>query len=116
MCFESLRSNPSFLLPLVVVALSGPGGSTFRSFDALSGDLIAEIRLHHPEAGLLFEPPDVGTSIVFVGGSLSDAYVLTNGHVLRRIDTLKGEVKWEWRSVDMRCVEYQYYMCTYIAY
>ena len=80
--------------------MSGPGGSTFRSFDALTGELVAERRLHHPGVRLLLETPDVGTGIVFASDVSNDVYVLTNGHVLRRLDALSGEVKWEWRSVD----------------
>ncbi|EJD05202.1 DUF1620-domain-containing protein [Fomitiporia mediterranea MF3/22] len=89
-----------------VVSLSGPGGSTFRAFDTTTGDLLAERRLHAPEAGHLFEPVDVGVHLVFADAnatkpdSSSDVFALTNGYTVRRIDAATGRVKWEWASGD----------------
>lgn len=88
--------------------LSGPGGSTFRTFDVTTGDLIAEKCLHIPASGTLFEPADVGAHLTFSAPSDSgtesedaiDALTLTNGHTVRRVDVATGNAKWEWASPD----------------
>lgn len=86
---------------LVVVALSGPGGASLRTFDIQSGDLIAERRQHVPSSGLLFHPSDLGAHIVFADQKdATDTYVLTNGHVIRRVDSLSGHAKWEWSAPE----------------
>ena len=122
-CFRGERSNNSlqekqrrlvshprsksfltqFFAHAVVAALSGPGGSTLRVFEALSGHLLLEKRLHTHETGTLFEPSDLGASIAFVPSS-SQLLVLTNGHTLRSIDGMTGETKWSWTSEDQRSV------------
>jgi ER membrane protein complex subunit 1 len=89
---------------VVVASLSGPGGSTLRTFDSLAGHLLLEKRLHSPETGRLFEPSDLGVSIAFVPNS-SQLLVLTNGHTLRSIDGKTGEIKWSWTSEDQRFVD-----------
>ena len=94
----------------VVLALSGPGGATVRTFDTQSGDLIAERQQHVPASGLLFQPSDLGAHITFVEKNdttlapTTDAYVLTNGHVIRRIDSMSGNTRWEWAAPDKVCV------------
>lgn len=92
-----------------IASLSGPGGSTFRSFDVASGDLLSERRLHSPRNGQLFEPTDIGVHLAFVDGgsteiSSSDVLALTNGRTVRRIDVASGKVKWEWSSGDKSLV------------
>ena len=94
-----------------IASLSGPGGSTFRSFDVASGDLLSERRLHSPRNGQLFEPTDIGVHLAFVDGgststkiSSSDVLALTNGRTVRRIDVASGKVKWEWSSEDKSLV------------
>ncbi|TDL26922.1 DUF1620-domain-containing protein [Rickenella mellea] len=90
----------------IVVSLSGPGGSTFRSFDALTGQLISEKRLHRPDTGRLFEPANLGSHVAFpalkddTGRKSTDVFVLTNGCELRRIDAMTGEVKWTWSATE----------------
>ncbi|KAI0758760.1 hypothetical protein C8Q74DRAFT_1299849 [Fomes fomentarius] len=85
----------------LVATLSGTGGAHFRLLDSSSGHLILEQRLHDPQGGRLQEPQSLGVSIAFSdeekGG---DVYVLTNGHVLRRIDRHTGEVRWGWTAPD----------------
>jgi hypothetical protein len=84
----------------VVVSLSGPGGATLRSFDALTGQLLVERRLRTPE---LANPSDLGTDLAFVHDSSdihSDVFVLTNGHTVLRLDGLSGKTKWSWTSPD----------------
>lgn len=91
----------------VVTALSGPGGATLRSFDALTGDLILEKRLHHPHAGILSEPSDLRVDMAFKDVSHSaypDLFVLTNGNTLHHLAGRNGEVKWTWLSPDQRYV------------
>ncbi|OBZ74558.1 ER membrane protein complex subunit 1 [Grifola frondosa] len=85
----------------VVAAMSGPGGATLRVFDVMAGHLLLEKRLHTLESGRLFEPSTLGTAIEF-GSSTSknDMFVLTNGHILRRIDGSTGEIRWGWTSPD----------------
>ncbi|KII83787.1 hypothetical protein PLICRDRAFT_147866 [Plicaturopsis crispa FD-325 SS-3] len=85
----------------VVAALSGPGGATLRTFDSLTGDLLLEQRLHSIESGLLMEPADLGTAVAFATeGSSTFIFVLTNGHTLRKVDAVTGELKWSWSASD----------------
>ena len=94
----------------VVAALSGPGGSYLRLFDFLSGQLLSEQRLHSPEAGRLFEPAFLGVDITFGDriaveqnqSSKNDVFVLTNGHIIRCIDTGTGKAKWDWIAPDQK--------------
>ena len=87
-------------LSIVVAAVSGSGGATLRLLDTNTGDLLAERRLHKPEAGRLFEPETLGTTIVFDGEG--DLYILSNANIVRRIDGKTGEVKWGWSAPDQR--------------
>ena len=87
-----------------VVALSGPGGAVFRTFDSSTGDLLVEDRLHEPLEGHLSEPVDLGSRLIFarsVDGTLEkDVYTLTNGRTLHRLDALTGQAKWKWSSEE----------------
>jgi hypothetical protein len=93
---------------IVIATLSGPGGSTLRTFNVLTGHLLLEKRLHAPHTGTLFEPGDLGLGIAFVPSSTPNEseqlLVLTSGHTLRRVDARTGEVVWSWTSEDQRYV------------
>ncbi|KAF8809912.1 DUF1620-domain-containing protein [Phlegmacium glaucopus] len=82
-----------------VATLSGPGGSTLRTFDALTGQLLVEKRLHLPEIGILSEPAFIGKHVIFSPGS-TDIYVLSNGYTVTCINGKTGDVKWSWSSPD----------------
>ena len=82
----------------MVASVSGTGGSTVRIFDVSTGNLLHEKHLHTPEAGRLLEPDNTGIALAF--NSSSDLYTLTNGHTVRRIDAVTGEVLWGWTSAD----------------
>lgn len=101
--FQNPGANVKYV-SIVVAVLSGPGGATLRTFDALTGGLVIEKRLHEPALGKLFEPADLGSQIAFPskadGPSKDDAYILTDGHALRSIDCLTGQLKWQWLSED----------------
>ncbi|KAI0743061.1 hypothetical protein C8Q80DRAFT_1192304 [Daedaleopsis nitida] len=85
----------------VVAALSGPGGAHLRLFDSHHGHLLLEKRLHDPEAGRLQEPASLGVALTFgTEEKDKDIYVLTNGHILRRIDPHTGDVRWGWTAPD----------------
>ena len=89
-----------------MAALSGPGGATLRSFDALTGHLLLEKRLHNPDLGHLSEPNYFGTFIAFVQssnrGPYADIFALTNGQTVQLIDGSTGAVKWRWTSPSQR--------------
>ncbi|KAJ7588211.1 hypothetical protein C8J56DRAFT_1164789 [Mycena floridula] len=80
----------------VVTALSGPGGSTLRTFDVLTGDLILEKRLRAPETAIISEPGAIRVAVAHQG---SDLFVLTNGDTVNHLSS-SGEVKWKWTSPD----------------
>lgn len=95
----------------MVSVLSGPGGSTLRTFDVTNGHLLLEKRLHQPAAGRLFQPVDLGVHIAFANrpnlttwSTSEDVFVLTDGYTVRRIDSMSGELKWEWSSEDQTYV------------
>ncbi|TFK33104.1 hypothetical protein BDQ12DRAFT_658417 [Crucibulum laeve] len=83
----------------MVVTLSGPGGSTLRTFETLTGEIILEKRMHSPELGHLAEPPYLGKAVAFVPNS-SDVYILTNGYTIQHMDGNTGDIKWTWSSPD----------------
>ncbi|KIJ47261.1 hypothetical protein M422DRAFT_66579 [Sphaerobolus stellatus SS14] len=89
------RSNPEF-----VVALSGPGGATLRSYNVSNGDLVYESQLHSPLSGKLLEPPNIGEDIIFSIDKTNDVFALTNAHAVRRVDGISGQPKWTWTSED----------------
>ena len=84
---------------LVVVSLSGPGGSTLRALDCLTGQLILEKRLRAPNTDHL-DPSDLssGAAIAFISES-ADIFALTDGRTVRRIGA-DGAVHWAWESPD----------------
>ncbi|KAI0820139.1 DUF1620-domain-containing protein [Trametes gibbosa] len=85
----------------VVAVLSGVGGAYLRLFDAIEGDLLLETRLHTPDVGRLLEPDNTGTAISFgCEEQAGQVFVLTDGHILRSVDRLSGEVKWGWSAPD----------------
>ena len=94
----------------MVIVLSGPGGSTFRSFSSSKGELISEVRLHNPLEGKLFDPVDLGVHVAFLDSNDTspvpnpDVFVLNDGHVVRRIDSTNGKARWEWKAEDQTYV------------
>ena len=102
--FSSSVNNINFSTSFAAVAtLSGPGGSTLRTFDALTGQLLIEKRLHLPEFGLPSEPAFIGKHVVFSPRS-ADIYVLSNGRTVTNIDGKTGDVKWSTSSPDKRFI------------
>ncbi|KAH9476635.1 ER membrane protein complex subunit 1 [Psilocybe cubensis] len=90
-----------------LATLSGPGGSTLRTFSLLTGSLLLEKRLHHPANGALLEPAHLGKQVVFSregndsNGNQKDVlYVLTNGCEVRKLDAQSGKEMWAWKSPD----------------
>lgn len=83
----------------MVASVSGTGGAVLRLFDVSTGNLLSEKLLHKAEAGRLLEPDIVGLSLAFESDA-SNAYVLTNGHTVRRLDTKTGELQWGWTAPD----------------
>ncbi|TFY78833.1 hypothetical protein EWM64_g5179 [Hericium alpestre] len=83
----------------IVATLSGPGGSTLRTFDSSTGHLILEKRLHKPDTARILEPSDVGTAISFPSDDTSDVLALTSAYTIRRISS-SGNVVWTWTSPD----------------
>lgn len=92
---------------VVLASLSGPGGSTLRIHNVLTGVLLHETRLHAPSTGQLTQPPSIGVKIAFLPGS-DDVFVLTNGRTVTRfvMDAERGGYKkaWEWTSLDQSYV------------
>lgn len=78
------------------------GGATARIFEVLNGNLIWETQLHKPESGILTYGLSSGVGITF---DKVDVFVLTNGHVVRRLDAAKGGVTWGWTSADAAYVQ-----------
>lgn len=78
------------------MTLSGPGGAIFRVFDSVTGALHFEKHFHALELGHKVEPPYLGTHVAFGNGG--ELYVLTDGHVVQRIDALTGDVQWTWAN------------------
>jgi ER membrane protein complex subunit 1 len=99
-----LSTNINFSSSFAAVAtLSGPGGSTLRTFDALTGQLLIEKRLHLPEIGLHSEPAFIGKHVIF-SPRTADIYVLSNGYTVTNIDGKTGDVKWSTSSPDKRFI------------
>ncbi|KAJ7483329.1 DUF1620-domain-containing protein [Mycena latifolia] len=72
----------------VVVALSGPGASMLRSFEALTGFISLEKRLDAPTH------PSTGVDVCFEPNS--HAIFVLNTHSIARV----GEVQWTWEAPD----------------
>lgn len=86
-----------------IATLSGAGGANLRTFDALSGQLLVEKRLHSLEKGAPSEPLDFGKYITFSPDS-ADLYVLSNGYTVTSVDGITGESKWTWSPPDQEYV------------
>ncbi|KAG6836912.1 hypothetical protein H0H93_001278 [Arthromyces matolae] len=84
--------------PLDVATLSGPGGANFRLFDAITGTLQLERRLHAQEYGRNANPLHLGSHVTF--GTDGEVYLLSNGLVAQRLDTATGIAQWTWTSQD----------------
>lgn len=97
-CTDRLTRAHADLLE-VVAAVSGAGGATLRTFDVSSGHLLSEKRLHNADAARLLEPDITGLSLAF-DSAPSTLYVLTNGHIVRRVDADTGEIRWGWTASD----------------
>lgn len=93
------------LIPAVVATLSSPGGGTLRTFDATTGDLLLEKRLHAPNEGALSEPAHYGKDVAFAPNS-DGLYVITNGCTITHINGTTGEVIWTHTSEDRGCVSF----------
>ncbi|KAM6494809.1 Protein of unknown function (DUF1620) domain containing protein [Amanita muscaria] len=91
----------------VITTLSGTGGATLRSFEASTGLLISERRLHSQAEGISFHPQHSGSVLTYTvrdDASTTDGprdlLVLTNGHKVTRFDGATGNAKWSWTSPD----------------
>ncbi|KAG0701659.1 hypothetical protein DFH29DRAFT_925728 [Suillus ampliporus] len=97
-----------------VSSLSGPGGSTLRTYDLESGHLILEKQLHSPVDGRLHEPQNLGISLLHsTDPSLNSTayFALTNGDSVTRLDET-GETLWTWNSPDQgSLVLYSHMIC-----
>ncbi|KAG2143699.1 hypothetical protein DEU56DRAFT_884358 [Suillus clintonianus] len=85
-----------------VSSLSGPGGSTLRTYDLETGHLILEKQLHSPVNGRLHEPQNFGISLLrSIDPSLNSTsyFALTNGDSVTRLDET-GDSLWTWNSPD----------------
>ena len=100
----SRHSRKRFINALAVVAtLSGPGGSTLRLFDMLTGHLTLEKLLHDPASGHVSEPHHVGKHVTFDTDATS-IYALHNGYTVVKIDVTTKDIIWTWAAPDQTCV------------
>ncbi|CAE6393262.1 unnamed protein product [Rhizoctonia solani] len=85
-----------------LASISGPGGSYVRLFESFTGNLLWERQLHPPSLGRLLEPANLGVDVVF-WHELSDidAYVLTNGNTVTRLEGKSGKTVWSWNTDDI---------------
>jgi hypothetical protein len=81
----------------VVASLSGAGGTTLRAFDALTGDILMENRIHAVDLNRPSDPPMFGASITFSKEG-NDIFILSNGHQVSRIDGRTGSLRWTWKA------------------
>ncbi|CAE6535426.1 unnamed protein product [Rhizoctonia solani] len=85
-----------------LVSISGPGGSHVRLFESFTGNLLWERQLHSPALGRLLEPANLGVDVVFWPDlSDIDAYVLTNGNTISRLEGRSGKTVWSWNTDDI---------------
>ncbi|KAI6156842.1 DUF1620-domain-containing protein [Pisolithus tinctorius] len=84
-----------------IALLSGPGGSTLRTYNTSTGYLLLERRLHSPARAETHEVQHtaITTRRVLVEESTA-IFALTNGHTVSRIDGQSGNVAWTWNSPD----------------
>ncbi|EUC67732.1 hypothetical protein RSOL_558170, partial [Rhizoctonia solani AG-3 Rhs1AP] len=85
-----------------LASISGPGGSYVRLFESFSGNLLWERQLHPPSSGRLLEPANLGVDVVF-WHELSDidAYVLTKGITVSRLEGKSSKTVWSWNTDDI---------------
>lgn len=86
--------------PVVVAALSGPGGAVLRVFEATTGLLTFETTLHKPEEALLTQPVTLSNDIAFTLDESPDVFVLSNGHTVSRVNGFTGSRRWRWDSEE----------------
>ena len=89
---------------IVITTLSGQSGATLRSFDASTGHVISERRLHPPTEGVTSQPPQFGNYVAYAADRPTDLLVLTNGYIVSHIDGSTGETKWTWAAPDQTYV------------
>ncbi|CAE6492839.1 unnamed protein product [Rhizoctonia solani] len=82
-----------------LVSISGPGGSHVRLFESFTGNLLWERQLHPSSLGKLLEPANLGVDVAFWDDiSDIDAYVLTNGNTVSRLEGRSGKTLWSWNT------------------
>lgn len=91
-------TTPLHVYPLAVIATLS-GAVTLRTFNALSGEIIIEKKLHPYETRTFSDDVHIGNDVVFSRSS-ADMYVLTNGHTVSVINGETGKLKWRWTSPD----------------
>ncbi|CAE6483430.1 unnamed protein product [Rhizoctonia solani] len=85
-----------------LVSISGPGGSHVRLFESFTGNLLWERQLHPSSLGKLLEPANLGIDVAFWDDlSDIDAYVLTNGNTVSRLEGRSGKTLWSWNTEDI---------------
>ncbi|KDN38529.1 hypothetical protein RSAG8_09418, partial [Rhizoctonia solani AG-8 WAC10335] len=85
-----------------LASISGPGGSHVRLFESFTGNLLWERQLHPPSLGRLLEPANLGVDVAFWHDlSDIDAYVLTNGNSVGRLEGRSGKTVWSWNTDDI---------------
>lgn len=94
---ELLSCTHKFII--VIATLSGAGDPTLRTFNAISGEVVLEKKVHSSAARAFIEPLHIGTDVIFSPSS-SDLYVLTDGYAVSVLDGETGEFKWRWDSPD----------------
>ena len=80
-------------------------------FDSLEGTVIHEKRLHHWQNGQLYSQRSLGVDVTFGvqkttedGQGTRDLFVLTNGHMVYRIDGTSGDLVWSWSAPEQTYV------------
>jgi hypothetical protein len=99
-----------------VSSLSGPGGSTLRTYDLETGHLILEKQLHSPVDGRLHEPQNLGISLLRstdISLNSTTYFALTNGDSVTRLDET-GDILWAWKSPDQGCAFFVLYSFSFI--
>ncbi|KAH7325157.1 hypothetical protein B0J17DRAFT_682400 [Rhizoctonia solani] len=85
-----------------LVSISGPGGSHVRLFESFTGNLLWERQLHASSLGKLLEPANLGVDVAFWDDINDiDAYVLTNGNTVSRLEGRSGKTVWSWNTDDI---------------
>ncbi|KAL1740498.1 hypothetical protein HDZ31DRAFT_47393 [Schizophyllum fasciatum] len=80
-----------------VVALSGPGASTVRMFESLTGFVLFERKLSHDAQA---PSTSLGSHVAFAP-EMAELNVLTEGHTVTRLNGKSGgKTQWTWTSED----------------